>query len=100
VPTITLDSLLDYFAAPRLVKIDVEGAEAIVLRGANRLLSECRPLIYIEVCDEPLDEVTSVLRRYDYRLYDGDADDAEEISRCVFNTLAVPQESNRTNRPA
>jgi FkbM family methyltransferase len=100
VPTVTLDRLLDYFGSPRIVKIDVEGAEAIVLRGAHRLLSECRPLIYIEVCGEPLDEVTSILRRYDYRLYDGDADDGKEIAQCAFNTLAVPQESHRTNRPA
>lgn len=49
VPTLTLDALLDHFGPPTLVKIDVEGAEEEVLRGATRLLSEARPVIYIEI---------------------------------------------------
>ena len=49
VPTITLDAMLEKLAAPTFVKIDVEGAEASVLRGASRLLSRVRPTVYIEV---------------------------------------------------
>ena len=46
----TLDSLLERRTSPPvLVKIDVEGAEALVLRGAARLLSEHRPAILMEV---------------------------------------------------
>jgi FkbM family methyltransferase len=46
----TLDSLLGRRTSPPvLVKIDVEGAEALVLRGAARLLSEHRPAILMEV---------------------------------------------------
>lgn len=89
--------MLNDFGKPDIVKIDVEGAEVLVLRGAQRLLAECRPLIYIEVCGEPAKEVFSILQQHGYRLYDGDADDAKEISHCSFNTLAVPRESNRTN---
>lgn len=98
VPTITLDCLLTTFAPPDFVKIDVEGAEELVLKGASRLLGESRPLIYIEVGNEQSPYVTECLRRYGYRLYDGDARDGEEIFRCVFNTLAVPNESTLTNR--
>jgi FkbM family methyltransferase len=53
VPVSTLDLILgDRFAGRRmLVKIDVEGAELAVLRGAERLLRrEPRPTWMIEVC--------------------------------------------------
>ena len=49
VPTITLDTLLDNCGPPTLVKIDVEGAEEAVLRGATRLLRNIRPAIYLEI---------------------------------------------------
>jgi FkbM family methyltransferase len=35
-------------ASPRLIKLDVEGAEAIALRGAGRLLQAARPTLIIE----------------------------------------------------
>jgi FkbM family methyltransferase len=50
VPSWTLDSLLARRTSPPvLVKIDVEGAEGLVLRGATRLLSEHRPAVLMEV---------------------------------------------------
>ena len=50
VPSWTLDSLLAQRTSPPvLVKIDVEGAEALVLRGAARLLAEHRPAVLMEV---------------------------------------------------
>lgn len=48
VPTVSLD---DYFAKrvpPSMIKIDVEGAELEVLRGAERVLREAAPLIIVE----------------------------------------------------
>jgi FkbM family methyltransferase len=97
VPTITLDGLLPHFAKPDLIKIDVEGAEALVLKGAPEILKTVRPLLYIEVGEEQNIEVTSLLQSYDYRLFDGDRDDQVVLERCTFNTLAVPAESQRTN---
>jgi len=46
----TADSVLDEFALERvdLVKIDVEGYEVPVLRGARRLLAQHRPIVYGE----------------------------------------------------
>lgn len=92
VPTLTLDSMLDRFTPPDVVKIDVEGAEKLVLAGSDRLLSEVRPRFYIEVGGEQNADVANVFRMHDYRLYDGDSTDRVELNECAFNTLAVPGE--------
>lgn len=51
VPSVSLDHFV-YEAAnppPTLMKIDVEGAEGEVLRGAKRLLQQHRPILLIEI---------------------------------------------------
>jgi len=46
----TLDDCLTDLARPvRLIKIDVEGAEHWVIRGAGRILRDHRPLLLVEV---------------------------------------------------
>lgn len=91
VPTLTLDTLMEFFSPPNFVKIDVEGAESMVLKGARRLLSEIRPTIYIEVGREANDEVTAILKENSYVLYDGSKSLIEQspLSSCTFNTLAI-----------
>ena len=42
------------FEAPSVIKIDVEGYELAVLRGAEELLRKLRPLLFIEVRDSHL----------------------------------------------
>lgn len=51
-----LDSLVGRLGGRRidLIKVDVEGAELGVLRGAERLLSESRPVILFELLDAAL----------------------------------------------
>ena len=51
VPVVTLDSLIEAMAVPRihLIKLDVEGYEGEVLRGAAALLRRDRPAIYMEL---------------------------------------------------
>lgn len=67
VPTVPLDTLLDRCGPPTLVKIDVEGAEAAVLRGATRLLREVRPTLYLEIA--PGETATrTILEAAGYRL--------------------------------
>jgi len=49
VKAITLDSLLNDHRPPTLIKMDVEGAEAEVLLGANKLFEKHRPALICEV---------------------------------------------------
>lgn len=52
-PLVTLDEHFSRRPPPRLVKIDVEGMEFEVLRGADRLLSgETPPLVVFEACSD------------------------------------------------
>lgn len=53
VAAVTIDELLEERGWPTvsLIKIDVQGAEERVLRGATRTLRELRPAIFIEVDD-------------------------------------------------
>jgi FkbM family methyltransferase len=55
--------------SPDLIKIDIEGAEGAALQGANRLLNEVRPLLFIELHgQEAAQEVLDILKKHDYSL--------------------------------
>lgn len=95
VPTLTLDTLLDFFSHPTFVKVDVEGAEVQVLQGAHRLLQEVRPLFYIEVGSDVVDEVSSLFIQNNYLLFDGQTQ--APLSKCSFNTVAIPKEKATTS---
>jgi len=46
----TLDALVEELGAPPdLVKVDIEGAEIDLLRGAKKVLEEFRPIVFIAV---------------------------------------------------
>lgn len=96
VPTTTLDAMLTAFPPPTLIKIDVEGAERLVLEGGRRLLEVHRPRLYIEVGHSQSMAVSTVLRSLDYDLFDGTRPVAgqQACTTCVFNTLAVPSEKS------
>jgi len=50
VPTTTLDTYVaERDITPRLIKIDVEGAEFLVLEGGRNCLRTCKPLLVIEI---------------------------------------------------
>ena len=56
VPTVRLDDL-DLRAPVRLIKMDVEGAEPLVVAGARRLLTTSRPYVLSEIHPEQLARV-------------------------------------------
>ena len=50
VPTVRMDTLIERGErAPDLIKLDVEGAELLALRGGRKLLAEKKPLLLIEM---------------------------------------------------
>lgn len=90
VPAVSLDA---YFADRSLdfVKLDVEGAEALVLRGMRRLLREGRPAIVVEFhTREGWDGRTELLDA-GYRLLTttGDAIDAGPEAARVYQVVAL-----------
>ncbi len=89
--SLTLDSLLDYFPPPSVLKIDVETHEANVLRGAKRLLEEIQPRIWCEVSHQNSEEVTELLRGAKYKLYGAETRPHQQIDRAWFHTLAIPR---------
>lgn len=49
-PTITLDSLVEKTGAtPAAISMDIEGGELHALRGAERTLTEARPLVWVSI---------------------------------------------------
>ncbi|MEO8113977.1 MAG: FkbM family methyltransferase, partial [Phenylobacterium sp.] len=91
-----------------LIKIDVEGFEPQVLRGARDTIARCRPLLYVEN-DRPANqrEVISLLAGMGYRQYWHtpalfDPDNFNGVAENIFgdirslNLLCIPAERNTT----
>lgn len=89
VPTLSLDTLLDSLPPPSFVKIDVEGAELAVLEGADRLLREIRPSVYVEVDENSATAVFALFASRGYTALDPAND--RPLDRCIENTLFVPR---------
>jgi hypothetical protein len=65
----TLDHLRTTGLFPRadIIKIDVEGAEAMALRGAEQLLRDSRPRVFVEIHSRALArECNQILFDYGY----------------------------------
>jgi FkbM family methyltransferase len=98
--SVSLDSLLDYFPAPSVLKIDVETAEVNVLRGASRLLSTVHPVIWCEVAVDNSATVSELLRQGAYELYPAAVEPAKRtiLTRAPWDTLAVPKVQEEIRR--
>jgi FkbM family methyltransferase len=76
-PVVTIDDeCARYGVQPTIVKIDTEGDELEVLRGATRTLESARPVLFIEVHLDLLDRrgssaraLCAHLRKHEYSLY-------------------------------
>jgi len=88
---VSLDWLAERLPVPNVIKIDVEGAELEVLRGATGLLRSKSPIIICEVCSERSREVSILLKNMGYKLYDGDAMPAArgKLDTASWNTVAI-----------
>ncbi len=48
--TLSLDDYVNYFGlSPDFIKMDIEGAEGIAIKGMSQILQKARPLIFIEL---------------------------------------------------
>lgn len=68
VPTVALDDYFPMGSPLDLVKIDVEGAEGLVLGGMRRLLTETRPIVAVEFHGERGWQSHEQLLKAGYRL--------------------------------
>jgi FkbM family methyltransferase len=94
VPCLTLDWLLERTFAPEIVKMDIEGVEAVALSCASQLLSKVRPVFHLEVWSEVEADVRRILQAHDYLFYDGERDLGlrSPVTSPTWCTIAVPCE--------
>jgi FkbM family methyltransferase len=94
VPCLTLDWLLARTFAPEIVKMDIEGVEAVALSGGSELLANVRPVFHLEVWSEVEEDLRRILRAHDYLFYDGERDPLLKVpvATLPWCTIAVPRE--------
>jgi len=92
VVTITLDWLATQIPAPDLIKIDAEGVDFLVLKGASELLRNQKPILIFEGGDEIAEQSAALLFPLGYTLLDGELppEQRRPLPRATFCTLAVP----------
>ena len=88
VTSVTLDAERDIASPPDLIKIDVEGHEEAVIRGACNLIRSCEPIIIVE-CFHGGGEICGFLSGLGYWI--GDADRLLDNLTDATNFLAVPR---------
>ena len=101
VHAITIDQMTREFGPPTHMKIDVEGHEAAVLRGARATLSRFSPILFLELHNEmvvagghdpnaALDELAQL--RYDTFTSSGDAIDRDGVLAApIIRIVAKPK---------
>ena len=85
----SLDGLLEAADPPDLVKLDTQGAELAVLRGAAAVLRR-RPVLMVKVREQDATAMTALLLGAGYHLLDGGAG-LRPVERCTALTVAIPE---------
>jgi FkbM family methyltransferase len=86
--TVTLDLLLDHFAVPQVLKIDVEGKEFEVLKGSVKML-RLKPVIFCEITEHH-EEIGELLQAAGYQLFGARVTNRQPLRRPSRDTLAIP----------
>jgi len=93
VPVIDLNTILSYFPKPTFLKVDVEGAELIVIKGAKNILDK-KPKILIEVNNSSYKSIMEELLNRNYSCYDANLLPelvGIDLSSLTDNILALPE---------
>jgi FkbM family methyltransferase len=116
--SVRMTSLDEYISTRKIdrvdiMKLDVEGGELGVLRGAENVLCKMRPLVICEVLDATTQawgynakEIIRALQNYDYAWFDiGENGSVSPHIECqsyrdVKNYLAIPREKNAVVKQA
>ncbi len=79
VPLTTIDRL--EFPQVHFMKIDTEGMELSVLKGAEQTIRRCRPVLFVEHMKNDHDTLLAAISKLDYVVYEGH-----------INFLCIPKE--------
>jgi len=105
VPVRTLDDLVDTYKINRVhvIKIDVEGSELEVIKGARRVFDSSRPVVLMEWSSErqkqaghKWNELEDILREFKYEMFIADANGLQPVSRSLetqsgkYSVIALP----------
>ena len=89
VETVRLDTYLTAgVVAPDLMKIDVEGAELLVLEGARQVLASQLPILVVEVTQQK-QEVYALLSSLGYALYNDNGEALTSAEAIDLNVCAL-----------
>jgi FkbM family methyltransferase len=88
VETVTLDSLIEEFGKPELIKIDVEGFEAQITKGLTKTLNQT--VFLVEVRDETKNAVFVYFAEKGYSCYLID----QENDILISNSFQIPAFAN------
>lgn len=95
VPVTALDDFIrQHSLQPDIIKIDTEGFELEILRGAQEMLSNQRPVLFLEVhaqskygnatfFDYPIAELQQLLKQHEYRLTNLFSKPIDDLARYV-----------------
>jgi FkbM family methyltransferase len=92
--TQSLDNMLTISDKPKVVKIDIECAELIALRGAKRLINDVRPRIVCEVDPNNANPLNELLTKANYKVYNAENSGMLPVPVVLptLNSLFVPCE--------
>lgn len=93
-PMLKLDTVLRSARVPEpdFVKVDVEGSELAVLRGAVEIIKRVRPVWLIEVASENAPEAKQIFDANDYAVFDGNSLASGLKEGGVYDWLLIPRE--------